>query len=119
MDYLKNGTIVIRLLDDQLRIIDSNVKENGYVVTEQDMQMLISNINDLKKLAGIETSAEQALPINSVMPSFDSPKNWTEDYELENGNYICRCSLCKEHFYGYKRRVICKECAKEHDVNGA
>jgi len=65
-----------------------------------------------------KTQAEQC-NIHNVMPRFDSPKNWTEDYELENGNYICRCSLCKEYFYGYKRRVICKECAKEYNVNGA
>jgi hypothetical protein len=55
---------------------------------------------------------ESNCTIHSVMPRFDSPKNWKEDCELENGNYICRCSLCKEYFYGYKRRVICKECAK-------
>ena len=48
--------------------------------------------------------------LHSVMPSFDSPKNWTEDYKHENGNYICRCSKCKEYFYGHKRRPLCKEC---------
>src|SRR6056297_361076 len=45
-----------------------------------------------------------------VMPSFDSPKNWTEDYKHENGNYVCRCSKCKEYFYGHKRRPLCKKC---------
>jgi len=45
-----------------------------------------------------------------VMPSFDSPKNWTEDYMYENGNYLCKCSKCKEYFYGHKRRPLCKEC---------
>ena len=40
----------------------------------------------------------------------DSPKNWVEDYKHENGNYICRCSKCKEYFYGHKRRPLCKEC---------
>jgi len=49
--------------------------------------------------------------LHSVMPSFDSPKNWTEDYKLENGNYINRCCKCEEYFYGHKRRYICKECA--------
>ena len=48
--------------------------------------------------------------IHSVMPRFDSPKNWTEDYKHENGNYVCRCSRCKEYFYGHKRRSLCKVC---------
>lgn len=47
---------------------------------------------------------------NNVIPSFDSPRNWKEDYEHENGNYTCICIECKESFIGHKRRVICKEC---------
>ena len=49
------------------------------------------------------------------MPDFDSPKNWTEDYELENGNYTNYCCMCNQYFYGYKRRVVCKEC--DNDKN--
>jgi len=45
-----------------------------------------------------------------TMAEFDSPKNWTEDYEHENGNYLCKCTTCKSGFFGHKRRVICKEC---------
>ena len=45
-----------------------------------------------------------------LLPDFDSPRNWTEDYTHENGNYINRCSNCKEGFFGNKRRFICKEC---------
>ena len=56
----------------------------------------------------IDSQGNEVLPC--VMPSFDSPKNWTEDYKHENGNYICRCSKCKEYFYGHKRRPLCKEC---------
>src|SRR5690606_30480947 len=44
------------------------------------------------------------------MPEFDSPKNWTEDYKLDNGHYVCTCSVCKEQFYGHKRRVVCRVC---------
>ena len=54
------------------------------------------------------TAPEEALKF--IMPEFDSPKNFPEDYPGENGNYICKCCKCKENFYGYKRRVICKEC---------
>ena len=45
-----------------------------------------------------------------LLPDFDSPRNWTEDYTHENGNYMNRCSNCKEGFFGNKRRFICKEC---------
>lgn len=44
------------------------------------------------------------------LPEFDSPRNWTEDYNKENGKYSCKCSACKESFHGHKRRVICKAC---------
>ena len=47
------------------------------------------------------------------VPRVDSPKNWIEDYENENGNYICRCCRCKEYFFGHKRRVLCAECANQ------
>lgn len=45
-----------------------------------------------------------------LLPEFNSPRNWTEDYELENGKYICHCIRCNKSFFGYKRRLICKEC---------
>jgi len=50
--------------------------------------------------------------IRNDIPSFNSPKNWTEDYNHENGNYICTCSKCKENFIGHKRRPLCKECGQ-------
>ena len=65
---------------------------------------MLKNIN-MEKTINTET--------RFTMPSFSSPKNWTEDYEHENGNYTCKCYKCKEGFYGYKRRVICKECFSE------
>ena len=39
-----------------------------------------------------------------------SPKNWKEDFHLENGKYINICCKCDEEFLGHKRRVICKQC---------
>ncbi len=51
--------------------------------------------------------------VKHIMPKFDSPKNWTEDYPHENGNYVNKCSFCKEYFFGYKGRVVCKECANK------
>jgi hypothetical protein len=37
-------------------------------------------------------------------------RNWPEDYEHENGNYINTCSVCKLAFRGHKRRVWCRMC---------
>lgn len=45
-----------------------------------------------------------------IFPEFDSPKNYPEDYADGHNQYVCKCYKCKEHFYGYKRRIICKEC---------
>ena len=45
-----------------------------------------------------------------IFPEFDSPKNYPEDYADGHNQYVCKCYKCKEHFYGYKRRIICKQC---------
>lgn len=50
-----------------------------------------------------------------ILPDFNSLRNWTEDYGLENGNYICHCHKCKEYFFGHKRRNTCRECSHTHD----
>ena len=42
----------------------------------------------------------------------DVPGNWPEDFDHENGQYECRCCICKATFYGHKRRVVCKLCDK-------
>jgi len=40
-----------------------------------------------------------------------SPRDWPEDFKLENGKYQCGCTNCGNHFIGHKRRVTCKVCA--------
>lgn len=40
----------------------------------------------------------------------NSNKNWTEDFHLENGNYINICSYCTCEFIGHKKRFVCNEC---------
>lgn len=37
-------------------------------------------------------------------------KDFLEDRNHENGNYLNTCWLCKGTFTGHKRRVLCKEC---------
>ncbi len=41
-----------------------------------------------------------------------SPRDWTDDFAHENGNYLRRCVGCHETFQGYKRRVVCKVCSE-------
>ena len=72
------------------------------------------NENEIKQEWSLFKAKNKALNIPCVMPSFPSPKNWTEDYKHENGNYMCKCSKCEEYFIGYKRRTICRECANEN-----
>lgn len=38
-------------------------------------------------------------------------RNWIEDYEHENGNYVNKCFQCGGWFNGHKRRIQCKLCA--------
>jgi hypothetical protein len=42
-----------------------------------------------------------------------SDRDWTEDFDHENGNYVNRCMYCYEYFSGHKRRPFCKICGKE------
>lgn len=44
-------------------------------------------------------------------------RNWTEDFELENGQYMDGCIECKTEFIGHKRRVVCKTCANLATAN--
>ena len=46
-------------------------------------------------------------------PAEESNKNWPEDYPEGEHKYICSCAVCNETFYGYKRRVVCKQCQIE------
>jgi hypothetical protein len=41
-------------------------------------------------------------------------RNWTEDFEDENGQYINKCVQCGHYFLGHKRRVVCKKCSQSN-----
>lgn len=38
-------------------------------------------------------------------------RNWDEDYKDGENKYECICGICGEHFFGHKRRPVCKICA--------
>jgi hypothetical protein len=45
-------------------------------------------------------------------------RDWSEDFEHENGNYMCLCTACGNTFVGYKRRTTCKLCAQPEPADG-
>lgn len=46
-----------------------------------------------------------------------SERDWPEDFPHDNGNYVCKCSICHRHFFGYKRRLVCKICSVPNDLD--
>ena len=42
-----------------------------------------------------------------------TPRDWTEDFEHENGKYSNACLDCGQAFLGHKRRIVCKTCASK------
>ena len=57
---------------------------------------------------------EQQVDLASYMKGGVSERDWPEDFQHENGQYMCRCHECENTFIGYKRRVTCKACANKH-----
>ena len=39
-------------------------------------------------------------------------RNYTEEFNHENGMYANICTECNNQFIGHKRRIVCKVCAK-------
>jgi hypothetical protein len=46
-------------------------------------------------------------------PDEGSHRNWTEDFNHENGRYLNNCIFCHQTFKGHKRRVCCKLCSNK------
>ena len=77
--------------------------EVGDVVVTDDL------IKDFaSELLTLQGEKEDYGGIHNLKPA----KNWDEDKDQENGNYMNKCIYCKSFFMGHKRRVICKECSK-------
>ena len=60
------------------------------------------------ELLALQREKEDYGGIHNLKPA----KNWDEDKDQENGNYMNKCIYCKSFFMGHKRRVVCKECSK-------
>lgn len=66
------------------------------------------------ELLGQAIAAAEARPEPQPDPAL---RDWPEDFGRENGNYTVLCSICKQRFIGYKRRVACKVCATERPID--
>ena len=59
-----------------------------------------------------QVAAYAAVPVG--MQFMNDPgmleRSWPIDFPGENGNYMCICSTCGEHFIGHKRRLTCRKC---------
>lgn len=45
-----------------------------------------------------------------MMPNVPSKHDWIEDWQYDNGQYMCKCHQCEATFIGHKRRPVCKQC---------
>jgi hypothetical protein len=45
-----------------------------------------------------------------------TPRDWPEEFHLENGQYDCYCHVCGQRFTGHKRRATCKACTPAAEV---
>jgi hypothetical protein len=48
----------------------------------------------------------------SILIALARPRDWSEDFAHENGQYMNHCHICHCTFFGHKRRVTCKSCSK-------
>ena len=54
--------------------------------------------------------------IVNIFPDPITDRDFTEDFEQENGCYYNNCCLCGEMFKGNKHRVICKLCSNAKPI---
>jgi hypothetical protein len=66
----------------------------------------------LCRLIEQETNSFEQLKINSKNPTKDFP----EDFPYDNGFYYHICHRCHQEFYGYKKRLLCKECETKKEI---
>lgn len=52
--------------------------------------------------------------LNLELAKLASPRDWPEDYFLENGCYINLCTQCDYCFLGLKGRVTCRQCVPKN-----
>lgn len=103
------------------------VKEDDVVKDEKTKMNLHFNQEDVDRwqkedieepgILACNPDALKNMPsLMDVIKGLRSDRDWSEDFSDENGNYMNKCCVCKEFFFGYKRRVVCKKCKKKTTV---
>ena len=57
-----------------------------------------------------ETKTFELKEVELDIVATTSPRDWSEDFKHENGNYQNKCVNCEKWFIGHKRRIVCKVC---------
>jgi rRNA maturation endonuclease Nob1 len=55
--------------------------------------------------------------LDGIYDNLITKRDWPEDFDDENGNYLKKCIRCGNIFKGYKRRAICKICSSKEKVS--
>jgi len=52
--------------------------------------------------------------VKKVSSTLDDPlRDYPEDRNIKDGNYLNRCTSCREFFTGHKTRLTCKLCSSK------
>ena len=89
--------------NERLRKMVKNAYNDGFKEGMREVTSSRGGIpwSDCKYRAALSPAPSKGEPVQ---------RDWREDQQHENGNFINRCSKCEEMFFGHKRRVICKAC---------
>ena len=50
------------------------------------------------------------LVVNQEIQAVNLFRDWIDDSDFDLDYKLCECCVCKQSFFGYKQRVICKVC---------
>jgi len=92
--------------DYQQILTDTEIEQGRHCVFSTDNPFCPCDTKTMRKAV---RWAEQVL-LSKLRGAGEPARDWTEDFAHENGNYQCACVQCGEHFFGHKRRVVCKAC---------
>ena len=105
---------LIKAWNTRPQAVTEGVNREDYIKKYGHNDHFTSRENNIRKHCreAIEWALQHQEPQQGygTLPEPNSPKNWVEDYNGGENQYICTCIKCKQSFYGYKRRVLCKEC---------
>lgn len=97
---------------------------NFRMIKLEELKAMFKNAGRLAEADGVERAIEiikdepekrlftggDEIPGPFKYPERDKSRDWTEEFNQENGNYSNNCHVCGNLFFGYKRRITCKLC---------